>query len=82
MGNRAGLGPLENRKYLAPWRVILQRVLLMFVIYVTASLDLWDSSSKMGLQEVGSGDMNWIELAQDRVSWRALVNSIMNLLFP
>jgi hypothetical protein len=36
---------------------------------------------KMGLQEVG-WSMNWIELAQDRDRWRALVNAIMNLRIP
>ena len=34
------------------------------------------------LQEVGWGGMGWIDLAQDRDRWQALVNTVMNLLVP
>jgi hypothetical protein len=39
----------------------------------------WEDNIKMDLQEVGCGDMDWIELAQDRDSVRALVIAVMNL---
>jgi hypothetical protein len=39
----------------------------------------WEDNIKMDLQEVGWGDMDWIDLAQDRDRWRTVVNAVMNL---
>jgi len=37
---------------------------------------------KMDVQEVGGGCEDWMELAQDRDRWRALVSTVMNLRVP
>jgi hypothetical protein len=37
---------------------------------------------ELELREIGWGDMDWIDLAQDRDRWRALVNTVMNLRVP
>jgi hypothetical protein len=39
----------------------------------------WEGNIKMGLQQVGCGGMDWIDLAEDRDRWRTLVNALMNL---
>jgi len=41
----------------------------------------WEDNIKMDLQEVGRGG-DWMELAQDRDRWRALMNTVMNFRVP
>ena len=42
----------------------------------------WVDNITMELQEVASGYMDWIELAQDRDRWQTLVSAVMNLRVP
>ena len=41
----------------------------------------WEDNIKMDLQEVGGG-VDWMELAQDRDRWQAIVSTVMNLRVP
>jgi hypothetical protein len=42
----------------------------------------WVGNIKMDLRDIGWDGMDWIDLAQDRDQWRALVNMVMNLRVP
>jgi hypothetical protein len=42
----------------------------------------WEDNIKMDLQEVGGDRGDWMELAQDRDRWRALVSTVKNLRVP
>jgi hypothetical protein len=42
----------------------------------------WLHNIEMNVREVGWGGIDWIDLAQDRDQWRALVNMVMNLWVP
>jgi hypothetical protein len=42
----------------------------------------WVENIKMDLIEIGWDGMDWIDLAQDRHQWKALVNTVMNLRVP
>ena len=43
---------------------------------------IWEDNIKMDLQEMGRGCGDWMELAQDRDSWRGLVRTVMNFRVP
>jgi hypothetical protein len=42
----------------------------------------WEDNIKMGLREIGWRGMGWIDLAQDRDQWRALVSTVINRRVP
>jgi hypothetical protein len=42
----------------------------------------WEDNIKMDLRESGWGGIDWIDLAQDRDRWRAVVNKVMNFRVP
>jgi hypothetical protein len=39
----------------------------------------WENGIRMDLREIGWGSVEWIQLAQDRERWRAVVKTMMNL---
>jgi hypothetical protein len=42
----------------------------------------WEDNIKLDLREIGIHGANWIRMAQDRVRWRAFVNTVLNLRVP
>jgi transcription termination factor 2 len=42
----------------------------------------WKDNIRMDLREIGWGNMDWIDLAQDRYQWRALVNTVIKFQVP
>jgi hypothetical protein len=42
----------------------------------------WEDNIKMDLQKTGGGRVDWMELAQDRDRWRALVGTVRNFRVP
>jgi hypothetical protein len=42
----------------------------------------WEDNIKLDLREIGIEGANWIQLTQDRVQWRAFVNTVMNNRVP
>jgi hypothetical protein len=42
----------------------------------------WEDNIKLDLREIGIDGVNWIQLPQDRVEWRAFIYTVMNLRVP
>jgi hypothetical protein len=42
----------------------------------------WEDNIKIDLREIGIDESNWIKVSQDRVQWRAFVNTVMNIRVP
>jgi hypothetical protein len=42
----------------------------------------WEDNIKLDIGEIGIDGANWIQLAQDRIRWRAFVNTVLNLWVP
>jgi hypothetical protein len=42
----------------------------------------WENTIKLHLREIGIDGLNWMRLTQDRVQWRAFLNTVMNLRVP
>jgi hypothetical protein len=42
----------------------------------------WEDNIKVNLREIGINRANWIELAQNKVQWRAFVNIVLNIRVP
>jgi hypothetical protein len=42
----------------------------------------WEDSIRIDLRDIGIDEANWIQLAQDRIQWRACVNTVMKLQVP
>jgi hypothetical protein len=52
----------------------------IYIVYIHKRR--WEDNIKMHHREIGWGGMDWIDLAQDRGQWRALVKTVMNLRIP
>jgi hypothetical protein len=44
--------------------------------------DHWVDNIKMGLRELGWDSVHWIDMAQDRDKWKAVLNTVLNLRVP
>jgi hypothetical protein len=67
---------VENEKY----NIIV--CIILSSHFLNTQIIIWEDNIKMDLQEVGWCCGDWMELAQDRDRWRALVSTIKNFRGP
>jgi hypothetical protein len=82
--NLVSIHPLPHT---SSWRsalLVKHRVNYTFIIIIIIGRPRrrWMDNIRMDLGEVGRSDVDWIDLAQDRNRWRAIVNSVLNLRVP
>ena len=54
----------------------------MIIVSIYQMIHRWEDNITMDLEEIGINAGNWVDLAQDRDYWRALVNAALNLRVP
>jgi hypothetical protein len=62
--------------------VIIIIIIIIMIIPLGRPRRRWVDNIKIDLREIGSDGMDWIDLAQDRDKWRALVDMVMNFRVP
>jgi hypothetical protein len=62
--------------------IVSTLILIIMTTPLGRSRRRWVDNIKMDLREIGWDGVDWVELAQDRDHWRALVNTVMNLRVP
>jgi hypothetical protein len=61
---------------------VYDHYILPLLLLLLLLLRKWVYDIKTDLREIGWGGMDWIDVAQDRDQWRALVNTVMDLWVP
>jgi hypothetical protein len=77
---RAYLGPSSGGTTVCIQQLVL--IILFRCLTVVLAQTRWEDNIKMDLQEVGGGCGDWMELAQGRDRWRALVGTVKNFRVP
>jgi hypothetical protein len=54
----------------------------VYIICIYINIIRWVDNIKMDLREIGWDGVDWMDMAQDRDQWRALVNTVLNLRVP